>query len=47
MNRDQIMAALSSDENESDNSFVDDSDADPDFNLSLSVSCFKNYVSRK
>lgn len=47
MNRDQIMAALSSDENESDNSFFDDSDADPDFNLILSVSCFKNYASRK
>jgi len=39
MNRDQIMAALSSDEDVSD-SFVDDSDADPDFKLNLSVRYF-------
>lgn len=47
MNRNQIIAALSSDENVSDNSLVDDSDADPDFNLSHSVSYFRNYTPRK
>jgi len=47
MNSDQIMAALSFDEDVSDNSFFDDSDADPDLNLSLSVSYFRNYTPRK
>ncbi|XP_060881920.1 piggyBac transposable element-derived protein 4-like [Metopolophium dirhodum] len=44
MNRDQIMAALSSDEDVSDNSFVDDPDADPDFNLNLSDDSDLEYV---
>ncbi|XP_050064607.1 piggyBac transposable element-derived protein 4-like [Aphis gossypii] len=44
MNRDQILAALSSDEDVSDNSFVDDSDADPDFNLNLSDDSDLEYV---
>lgn len=47
MNRDQIMAALSSDENVLGNSFDDDLDADPDYNLSLSVSYFINYTPPK
>lgn len=44
MNRDQIVAALSSNENVSENSFIDDSDAEPDFNLSISVSYFRNIL---
>ncbi|KAL5239120.1 hypothetical protein ACI65C_006530 [Semiaphis heraclei] len=44
MNRDQILAALSSDEDVSDNSFVDDSDADPDFNINLSDDSDLEYV---
>jgi len=47
MNRDQILAALSSDEDVSDNSFVDDSDSDPDFNVNLSVRYFRNYIPHK
>lgn len=47
MNRDQIMAALSSNENVSGNSFDGDSDADTDYNLSLSVSYFRNNTSPK
>lgn len=43
MNCNQIMAALSSDKNVSGNSF-DDSDADSDYKLSLSVSYFRNYT---
>jgi len=47
MNRDQIMAALSSGEDVSDYSFFDDSDADPYFNLNLSVRYFRNYIPHK